>query len=72
MLIGPIVIWNWGRTHAVNDGEQSPRRRTIKERIVRVLACIAFVYAVGMGLGFYKGYQTQVLFERAMDELGKP
>jgi hypothetical protein len=77
MLGGPIVIWNWGRFPASStangseskDGEQSPQRETIKRKILRVLACIAFVYAVGIGLGMYRGYQTKVLHDRAMEQL---
>jgi predicted histidine transporter YuiF (NhaC family) len=59
VLLGPIVIWKLAR------------HQTIKEKIVRVLACIAFVYAVVVGFAFYKGYQTKVGHERAMEYLEK-
>jgi hypothetical protein len=77
MLGGPIVIWNWGRFPASStangseskDGEQSPQRETIKRWILRVLACIAFVYADGIGLGMYRSYMMKVGHERAMEQL---
>jgi hypothetical protein len=79
ILVGPIVIWKWGRFPASStangseskDGERSPQRETIKRRILRVLACIAFVYAVGIGLGMYRSYQTKVGHERAMERFSE-